>query len=59
MTAYDAITLAGGATRLANLRYTQVQRHCGEVIDVPWYGSITNLELQPGDDVVVRMTPEP
>ncbi len=59
MTAYDAIVGAGGATRLANLRYTTVQRRCGEVIEVPWYSSVTSLLLQPGDDVIVRMTPDP
>jgi hypothetical protein len=59
MTAYDAISAAGGATRLANLRYTQVHRRCGAVLEVPWYAPASSLELQPGDDVVVRMTPDP
>jgi len=59
LTAWDAIVLAGGATRLANLRYTTVRRRCGDLVEVPWYASVTSLVLQPGDDVVVRITPDP
>ena len=62
LTAYDAITGAGGATTLANLRYTLVRRPCGDrlaVIELPWYASVTALELMPGDDVIVRITPDP
>ena len=62
LTAYDAIGLAGGATALANLRYTVVRRPCGDrlaVLELPWYASVSTLELMPGDDVIVRMTPDP
>lgn len=62
LTASEAIGLAGGATALANLRYTVVRRPCGDrlaVLELPWYASVSTLELMPGDDVIVRMTPDP